>query len=182
LIPSCALAAAPALERFTLEKGSIPGVRILFQRAGYERTQTLYYFRFDLAKGPFSRSEKFVCFLKSFGPLVTFEKASSHLMFDPDFSATRQFILDRSLYILQTDSGIPIKFFDPSTWNRNLFGTYLKPLPVFSFRYQKDLAEIYQKTRNIPPISFAMGYHYRQGTANLLFATRKETSPPADFK
>jgi hypothetical protein len=180
--PGGTIVETPALERFTFEKGSIPGVRIVFQREGYERTQTLYYLRFDLAKGSFGRNEKFVSFLKSFGPLVTFEKASSYLMFDPDFSAIRQFILERSMHILQTDSGIPIKFFDPSIWNLKLFGTYEKPLPVFSYRYQKDLAEIYQETKNIPPISFAIGYHYRPGTANLLFATRKEASPPGDLK
>ena len=180
--PGGTVVETPALESFTFEKGSIPGVRIVFQREGYERTQTLYYLRFDLAKDSFGRNEKFVSFLKSFGPLATIEKAASYLMFDPDFSAIRQFILDRSMHILQTDSGIPMKFFDPSIWNLQLFGTYEKPLPVFSYRYQKDLAEIYKKTKNIPPISFAVGYHYRPGTANLLFATRKETSPPGDFK
>ncbi len=144
----------PALERITSERGSIPGVRIVFQREGQERTQTLYYFRFDLARGSFDQNDKFVSFLKSFGPLVTFEKASSYLMFDPDFAAIRQFILDRSMHILQTDSGIPIKYFDPSIWNLKLFGTYQKPLPVFSYRYQKDLAELYQKTKNIRPHFF----------------------------
>jgi hypothetical protein len=180
--PDGTIVEMPALERITSEKGSIPGVRIVFQRDGQERTQTLYYLRFDLARGSFDRNEKFVSFLKSFGPLVTFEKASSYLMFDPDFSAIRQFILERSMHILQTDSGIPIKSFDPSVWNLKFFGTYQKPLPVFSYRYQKDLAEIYQKTKNIPPISFGMGYHYRPGTANLLFATRKETLPPGDSR
>jgi hypothetical protein len=172
--PGGTIEETPALERFTFEKGSIPGVRILFQREGCERTQTLYYLRFDLTKGSFGRNEKFVSFLKSFGPLATFEKASSYLMFDPDYSAIRQFILDRSMHILQTDSGIPIRFFDPSMWNVKLFGTYQKPLPVFSYRYQNDLAEMYLKTQNVPAISFPMGYHYRPGTANLLFATRKE--------
>jgi len=180
--PDGTIVEMPALERTSSEKGSIPGVRIVFQREGQERTQTLYYLRFDLARGSFDRNDKFVSFLKSFGPLVTFEKASSYLMFDPDFAAIRQFILDRSMHILQTDSGIPIKSFDPSIWNLKLFGAYQKLLPVFSYRYQKDLAELYQKTKNIPPISFGIGYHYRPGTANLLLATRKEAPPPGDFK
>lgn len=180
--PEGAIAETPALERITSEKGSIPGVRIVFQREGAERTQTLYYLRFDLAKGSFDRNEKFVSFLKSFGPLVTFEKASSYLMFDPDFAAIRAFILDRSMHIVQTDSGIPLKSFDPSLWNLQLFGTYQKPLPVFAYRHQRDLAELYQKTRNIPPIAFGVGYHYRPGSANLLLATRKEALLPGEFK
>jgi hypothetical protein len=180
--PDGTIVEMPALERITFEKGSIPGVRIVFRRECYEGTQTLYYLRFDLARGSFDRNEKFVSFLKSFGPLVTFEKAAAYLMFDPDFSGIRQFILDRSMYILQTDSGIPIKYFDPSVWNLNFFGTYQKPLPVFSYRYEKDLAEIYQKGQNIRPLPFGIGYHYRPGTANLLFAARKENPPAGAFK
>jgi hypothetical protein len=180
--PGGTVVETPALERFASAKGSIPGVRIVFQKEGTERTQTLYYFRFDLAKGSLGRNDKFVSLLKSFGPFITFEKASSYLMFDPEYSDIRQFVLDQSMHILQTDSGIPIRYFDPSVWNLKLFGSYQKLLPVFSYRYQKDLAELYQKTKDIPPISFGMGYHYRPGTANLLFATRKETLPPGSFK
>jgi hypothetical protein len=44
---------------------------------------------------------------------------------------------NHSMHILQTDSGIPIKSFDPSLWNLKLFGTYEKLLPVFSYRYHE---------------------------------------------
>ncbi len=175
--PNTSIEEMPALERVTSDRGSIPGVRIVFQREGQEQTQTLYYFHFNLVRGSFDQNDKFVSFLKSFGPFVTFEKASSYLMSDPDFAAIRQFILDHSMHILQSDSGIPIKYFDPSIWNLKLFGAYKKPVPTFSDQYQKDLAELYQKTKNIRPLSFGLGYHHQPGTANLLLATRKETPP-----
>ncbi len=59
-------------------------------------------------------------FMVMVGPRVT--KASSWLMSDPDFAAIRQFILDHSMHILQSDSGIPTKYFDPSIWNLKLCG------------------------------------------------------------
>jgi hypothetical protein len=62
-------------------------------------------------------------------------------------------------------------------WNLKLFGTYKKPVPTFSDQYQKDLAELYQKTKNINPLSFGVGYHHLPGTANLLLATRKKPPP-----
>ena len=173
--PNTSIEEMPALGLVTSDRGSIPGVRIVFQREGQEQTQTLYYFLFNLARGSFDPDDKFVSFLKSFVPLVTFEKASSYHMFDPDFDSIREFILDHSMHILQTDSGIPMKYFDPSIWNLTLFGTYQNPLPAFKDRYQKDLAEFYQRTKNIRPISFGVGYHHLPGTANLLLATRKET-------
>ena len=178
--PNESIEEMPALERITSDRGSIPGVRIVFQREGQERTQTLYYFCFNLMRGSFDQDDKFVSFLKNFSPFVTFEKASQYMMFDPDFAAIRQFILDCSMHILQTDSGIPIESFDPSIWNLKLFGTYQKPLPFFSHRYQKDLAELYKKTKDRRPISFGIGYHHQPGTANLLLATRKGKPPPGD--
>jgi hypothetical protein len=170
----------PALGQVTSDKGSIPGVRIVFQRDVRKQTQNLYYFRFNLGRGYFDQNDQFVSLLESFGPFVTFEKASSYLMFDPDFAAIRQFILDHSMHILQSDSGIPIRYFDPSMWNLKLFGTYKKPVPTFSDQHQKDLAELYQKTKNIRPITFGVGYHHLPGTANLLLATRKGTPPSGD--
>ena len=165
----------PALGLVTSDKGSIPGVRIVFQREGQEQTQTLYYFCFNLARGSFDPKDKFVAFLEGFSPLVTFEKASSYHMFDSDFDSIRQFILDHSTHILQTDSGIPAKYLDPSMWKLRPFGTYKKPLEAFSDRYQKDLAELYQKTKHIRTLTFGAGYHHLPGTANLLLVTRKAT-------
>ena len=178
--PNTSIEEMPALERVTSDRGSIPGVRIVFQREGQKQTQTLYYFCFNLMRGSFDQDNKFVSFLKSFGPFVTFEKASQYMMFDPDFAAIRQFILDHSMHILQTDSGIPIKYFDPSIWNLKLFGAYQKPLEAFSHRYQMDLDELYKKTKNRSPISFGIGYHHQPGTANLLLATRKGSLPSGD--
>lgn len=179
--PNTSIEEMPALGPVPSEKRSIPGVRIDFQREGRKGTQTLYYFCFNLARGSFDPDDKFVSFLESFGPLVTFEKASQYMMFDPDFATIRQFILDQSMHILQTDSGIPIKYFRPSLWDLKLFGTYQKPVQAFSYRYQKDLDELYQKTKNRPPISFGVGYHHLPGTANLLLATRKEPPPSGEF-
>ena len=65
--------------------GAIPGVRILFESAGSpgNKPQTLYYFRLNLYNPTFRRNSHFITFLKNFGPLVTFMKSASYVMFDP---------------------------------------------------------------------------------------------------
>ena len=93
----------------------------------------------------FGRNQQFVSFLKSFGPVTTFTKAASYLMFKPHFSAIRQFILDQSLYVLQGDSGIPVRYFDPAVWNLRFYGTYACPIALFSNCYQADMANIYRR-------------------------------------
>ena len=120
--PDGTIAESPAACSGDLPSG-IPGVRIVFTSPGSTEEQTLYYFQFNLDNGSMQRNQHFVAFLKNFGPMTSFTKAASYLMFKPYFSAIRQFILDQSLYVLQGDSGIPLKYFDPAEWDLRFYGT-----------------------------------------------------------
>ena len=151
----------------------IPGVRITFTSPGETSPQTLYYFQFDLANGSLGRNQQFVSFLKSFGPMTSFTKAASYLMFKGHFSAIRQFILDQSLYVLQGDSGIPLKHFDPEEWNLRFYGTYTCPISLFSKCYQPDMADRYRKGQDVQPLPFGIDYRHRARTSNLMLATKK---------
>jgi len=156
-------------------KGAIPGVRILFESAGSpgNQPQTLYYFRLNLYNSTFRRNSHFISFLQNFGPFVTLMKSASYVMFEPKASMVRKFVLDQSSYVLQEDSGIPLRCFDPSVWALQFYGTYSGPLSTFKEDYQADLAKIYQTGRDIKPLPFGIGYRFQVDTANLLFATRK---------
>lgn len=155
--------------------GAIPGVRILFESAGSpgNKPQTLYYFRLNLYNRTFRRNSHFITFLQNFGPLTTFMKSAAYVMFDRQASIVRQFVLDQSRYVLQEDSGIPFRYFDPSVWTLQFYGTYSEPLSTFEDDYQADLAKIYKTGRDIKPLPFGIGYRFQVDTANLLFATRK---------
>jgi hypothetical protein len=95
------------------------------------------------------------------------------LMFKPHFSAIRQFILDQSLYVLQGDSGIPLRYFDPAEWDLRFYGTYAGPIALFSNCHQADMATRYRKGQDIQPLPFGIGYRHRARTSNLMFASKK---------
>lgn len=124
----------------------IPGLRIVFEGPGSTGKQTLYYFQFNLQNSSFGRNQQFVDFIKKFGPLTTFTKAASYLLHSPNSSDIRQFILERSRYVVQGDSGIPLKYFAPPLWNLKLYGTYTSPLALFKNRFQADLAAADRKS------------------------------------
>lgn len=150
----------------------IPGVRIVFTSPGSAENQNLYYFQFDLGNNSFGRNQNFVSFLKSFGPMTSFTKAASYLMYKPYFSGIRQFILDQSQYVLQGDSGIPLRYFDPGVWDLRFYGTYTGPIAMFSNCYQADMAAMY-KSQDIQPLPFGIDYRHRARTSNLMFAAKK---------
>jgi hypothetical protein len=169
--PDGSIKESPALDPEELPAG-IPGVRIVFASPGSTENQTLYYFQFDLGNNSFGRNQHFVSFLKGFGPLTSFTKAASYLMYKPYFSAVRQFILDQSLYVLQGDSGIPLKYFDPAAWDLRFYGSYSGPIALFSNCYQADMANMY-RSQDIQPLPFGIGYRHRARTSNLMFASKK---------
>jgi hypothetical protein len=174
--PDGTIRKVPALDGHEPDSGAaIPGVRILFENPDSpgNRSRTLYYFRLNLYNGSFPKKVHFISFLKNLGPFITFMKSASYVMFDPRLGAARDFVLDQSRYVLQEDSGIPFRYFDPSVWALQFYGTYAKPISIFKEDYQADLAESYQAGRNIRRLPFGIGYHFRPGTANLLLASKK---------
>lgn len=171
--PDGTIEESPAAGPRILGRQDIAGVRIDFSHLGSKENQTLYYFRVNLRNNSLQRHQKFVSFLEGFGPLTTFAKAASYLMHKPGYSEIRQFILDKSFYVLQGDSAIPVKYFDRTVWNLKFFGTYTHPINYFKQYQQKDLAEIYQAGTDVYPLPFGIDYFHRAKTSNLMLASKK---------
>ncbi len=165
----------PALATTDLDMEYIKGIRIDFKAAGDEkgRPQTLYYFCLNLANQAFDRNRYFLSFLRRQAPLTTFMKSASYVMFDSKVSSARQFVLDHSRYIVQEDSGIPLKYFEPSLWDLRFHGRYVKPISAFSQDYQEALASNYKADKKIKPLPFGFGYYFKPGEANLMFAEKR---------
>jgi len=165
----------PALGTTDLDLNNIQGIRIAFNAAGSEENhpQTLYYFRLNLYNQAFDRNRYFVSFLRGLAPFTTFMKSASYVMFDTQVSTARQFVLEQSRYIVQEDSGIPLKYFEPSLWSFRFYGHYVRPISAFSQDYQEALASIYKADKTIKPLPFGFGYYFNPGEANLMFAERR---------
>jgi hypothetical protein len=170
----------PAMAPSSDNSTDIPGFKVLFKSSGAREIQTLYYFRFNVYT--FGRNKHFVSFLRNLGPFTSFMKSASYVMFDPGVSNARQFVLDQSPNILQEDSGIPLRYFDPAVWDLRFFGAYTGAPSFFKHRYQDDLAKIYQAGKGIRTLPFGIGYHFRLNTSNLMWTTRKDNSPSPGLK
>jgi hypothetical protein len=87
------------------------------------------------------------------------------------FSMIRDLLLTQSVTILQDDSGLPYRAFDPTQWHITLYGNYLGPISEIAWAEQKDLREAYA-TGDIKPMPFKTGYGAKD-RANMLFAKRR---------
>jgi hypothetical protein len=143
------------------------GVKIVFTD-GSGPKQTLYYFSTNLADGSFERSG-FRAFLDKLGPADSFIKSASYLLHSGGFNQVRSFLLEHSATVLQDDSGIPVRYFDPRKWRLQAFGHYIGPLALFGRSYQPELTEVF---RHAQPLDFGIGYRFRRNESNLLLAQK----------
>ena len=159
------------------------GNRYYFKRDGTEQVRTLTYFAVNLQNKPYASRggvvakgledrKDFVAYLKSLKMKSTYLKSASYLMHRPTFSIVRNIILDNCEYVLQDDSGIPIKYFDKSKWDLTYYGHFQNPISLFAERQQLDLKEAY-KGEGVKDLPFGIGYQYMKGVSNLMKAKRK---------
>ena len=150
-------------------KDSTPGVKITFTgRNG--KVQTLYYFQTDLSDTGVKRSG-FLKFCAQFERADVFIKSASYLLHSGNFSAVRDFLIERAAAVVQDDSGIPVRHFNAQDWQLQPFGRYLGPIAVFPGRYQRGLSEVFRRS-NPPKLEFGVGYRWRPQESNLLLAVR----------
>jgi hypothetical protein len=143
------------------------GVKITF--SGGEQSQTLYYFKTDLAG---VGNSAFLRWCAARGPGLSLLKAASFLMHGDGFAGVRNFLLQHSRVIIQDDSGIPLRAFSKG-WKVNCYGRYVPHHEEFEKYHQADLAAIYAQSPPPPPLGFAFGYHWQKEDGLLMLATRE---------
>lgn len=134
-------------------------MEIKYFRTGSDKLQTLYYLSTDLSNGGLPKNEKLKACIARFGPktTATFIKSASYLMHEKYFSAIRDAILRSSSAVMQDDSGIPLPYYDPEQWDVTLYGTFYKPIALFSEYPQPELRDAYQ-VGDPKPLNFRIGY------------------------
>jgi len=142
------------------------GVKIDFSHDG--RTQTIYYFKTDLSGG----GGGFLRWCASHGTGVSLIKAASYLMHNEGFSGVKNFLLDHSAFIVQDDSGIPLRSFGKN-WQLEYYGRFIPHGEKFGKYDQAALAEIYHRNPPPPELGFAFGYWWQAERGILMLARRK---------
>lgn len=154
-------------------KTATRGIEIQFVTKDHQ-LKTLYYFSLNAANGGLKYNKGFYTYLQNMGTINTYLKGASYLMHKDYFSMIRNVILKQSQYVIQDDSGIAFHYFTESgrNWNYHFYGKYLKPIPMFSQFYQKDLDSLYQE-KGSKDIGFGIGYNFKDKNSNFMIAEGK---------
>jgi hypothetical protein len=151
----------------------IPGVALSLQRAGEKLPRSLIYLSADIGDSGIVKTPQYDKLVQGYGHRATFLKSASFLMHKDYFSKVRSLILATSTFVLQDDSGIPYRKFEPAMWQPTFFGSYVKPIPLFANYDQKDMHAAF-KTMGSKVLEFGIGYRYSKKDSSLLLFTKKK--------
>ncbi len=133
----------------------------------------IYYFSINLGNSRFATNESFKGFLAQQARIVSMFKSTSYMPHRADFSAIREQVLQRSIAVVQDDSGIPFKYYEPAKWNRQLYGQYTKPYGSFRNLVQPDLQKAFADKASVKSLAFNIGYGFNRIPSNLLIARKR---------
>lgn len=153
-------------------KGTTPGIQIDFVNEGGDKLQTVYYFKTDLSDNGLNKNAGFMKYMDALPLCVTYLKAASYLMHTPEFSVIRNKVFDKSLSILQDDSGIAFRFFDSKKWDLRLFGDYQGPIKQFEWIKEPDLLQAHKDSVD-RPFAFTTGYKWSTEHMSMTYAVKK---------
>ncbi len=147
------------------------GVEIKFMNERAEH-QSLYYFSVNLADASIASNKGLKRYMEKEANTCTYLKGASYLMHKNYFSQIREIIFSKSAYVIQDDSGIAWKYFEEKgNWEYQLYGKYIKPIPLFASCYQKDLDSLY-KLKGSTNIGFGLGYNFKDKNSNFMIAKK----------
>ncbi len=151
------------------------GWELTFRKPGDPRTRSIKYLRMDLSDQMMKGQMEFPFFLNSIKNKICYMKSASYLMQSVEFGVIRKLVLDQFDRILQDESGLAygrlIKDYDVK-----LYGTYTRPLKVFSIFRQDDLKEALE---GCDPLPFQIGYASQLNESVLMSCVRKDPNAPS---
>lgn len=157
-------------------QGRQHGVQIGFRSAAGGGTQYLYYFSTDLSNGGLGKDARFLKFCERYPDAGSYLKAASYLMHQKNFSRVKEFLLDKSAFVLQDESGIPIRDFATDQWALTFYGAYVGPMDIFKEYEQKEMWEAYSRPEQVLPLGFGTGYRRHDHDSNQILAVKRSAA------
>jgi hypothetical protein len=159
---------------FKVGENSAKAVRITFGNKDKGILKTLTYYSCDISDSGIEKDKALAATLKAIPPSNCFVKSASYLMHYETFTKIRNTVIEKAIYLVQDDTGIPYKYFEKSKFKMELYGNYVKPVSDFSANlYQKDMVEAYKTKEFMGSLPFSLGYHWQTKDQNQMIAIKK---------
>ncbi|TGM43919.1 hypothetical protein EHQ92_14530 [Leptospira biflexa] len=138
------------------------GFQIILFDPILKKRQTLTYFKIFLIGNEGSPGDGLFEYFSNLGEIGIFTKSAEYLFHGEKRKSFRDLLLKQATFIVQDDSGFPIRFFPESKWKRTIFGRYEKSWNLSGAVHPEEQPELIQlsKDTNDEILPFPFGYGY----------------------
>ena len=171
---------APARRRSIRNRAVHGACSIVFTRPGSaDRAKRLLFLEATLADEVLKKHDDVLKFCDGLGRGHSLLKAASYLMHGPNFDLVKNYILTHSDLIVEDDSGIPFRAFDPEKWQLGFCGQYKGTINLFkkgdtSGDCRPDLAAAWEAAAQPGAArGFLLGNQWQPKTSGLIEARPK---------
>ena len=141
----------------TAQPCRLPGYRLRFRDSDTGRHKEVIYISTKLTDKQFDINTAEGKFFQNIGRTSVMLKAAVYLLHSPNYRNTAQYLLDNTDVVVQDDSGLPYRYFEPAKWSVDVYGAFAGPPAMSGIQYypQPDLVKAFQVAG---PLPFEFGY------------------------
>lgn len=159
---AAAAAAKPGKRKATnsVQQGAFNDVEIVFRKKGDPGApkKTFRHVTGDLSDAGLARDSAPLDHLAQKRDIAAMTKAASYLLWKPEFSKVRDYLLGSMRHMISDDTGIPPRYAKPAGFQTDVWGTYTGPF--FAWARGPVANEMIQLFRgNKRPQPFRFGYY-----------------------
>ncbi len=158
------------------DKRKYAGIKISFGNKDKTQIKEVYFFRIWLNANSISPNTTEGKFFLSQGRLNLMFKSAEYIFHTKEYEPFILDLLPKVDRVVQDESGIPFRYFDPKAWSFKFYGKYIGRIPLKNtpkVPFQNDLNEAFQKESNPLPFAFGYGILKAKNKSNLLLFERK---------
>lgn len=154
----------------------VPGYRIRFRDGRTGTSKELIYLSTKIDDNLFAPGTTGKSFFSEIQHSAVMLKAAVYLLHSPSAQSVADYLLNTADVVLQDDSGLPYRTFEPSKWDVELYGAYVAP-PRLDIDYypQPDLARAFREGARELPFDFGYGQIEPTKRSGIIVAFKKET-------
>lgn len=103
-------------------------------------------------------------------------KAAVYLLHSPNYRGAADYLLETADVILQDDSGLPYRYYEPSRWDVELYGSFVAPPRMTGIEYypQPDLVKAFKEKALDLPFDFGYGQVEPTNKSGILLAFKRK--------
>ena len=155
-------AARPGKRKAThaVQEGAFNNVELVFRKKGDPAApkKTFRHITGDLSDAGLARDGAPLAHLAQKRDIAAMTKAASYLLWRPDFSKLRDYLLGSMQHMISDDTGIPPRYARPAGFTSDVWGTYTGPF--FAWARGPVANELIQHFRgNKRALTFRFGYY-----------------------